>query len=154
LSEKPAFAGFFVLDSKMKNIIKIYVEFDFKGRSFRPTATIDLDMQMERHGEIPAFHSLLARENGIDLYSYELEVMETAPVMVSHAEGMAEKFVQQNKQFDLNGFKEEWQNCKVHQRIEAITQQHSSVEETLFAVYQLGREDGRQEMEHTQGNDI
>lgn len=145
MSKKPAFAGFFVVRIKMTNRIEIYAEFDFKGKSFHPVADIDLDSAMEKHGEIPPLTQILARESGIGLYSYELEVLETVPVMVGRAEGLAKRFVLQDGRFDGEGFEAEWQNEAVRRKMDVIAQQYPSIEEAMFAAYKLGREDGRQE---------
>ncbi len=133
----------------MSNNIEIFVEFDFRGKSFRPTATVDLDLLMESEGVIPPLYPLLAAESGIGAYSYELEVMEVSPIQVSHTEGMVGQFVEDG-QLNQQGFESAWHQQREQQQIELVARQFFSIDElersnqlreALQAVYRLGRGD-------------
>ncbi len=137
----------FLFGHEMKNRIEIFVEFDFRGETFRPSALIDLDHWMEREGRISSFYPILAREGGIGPYSYELEVMETCPVRVAHAEGLAAQFVQDG-QFDAAAFESAWHHEHDRQLVRSIAEhyfgteellQREMAEEALVAAYRLGK---------------
>ena len=49
------------------------------------------------------FHALLARQNKIDLYSYEYEIMQASPIIFSEPNGIVETFVKDGK-LDFDGF--------------------------------------------------
>ncbi len=137
----------FLFGYEMKSRIEIFIEFDFRGETFRPSALIDLDQLMEREGRISPFHPILAREGGIGPYSYELEVMETCPVQVAHAEGLAAEFVRDGH-FDTAAFESAWHHENDRQLVRAIAaryfdaeelQQRGVLEEALVAAYRLGK---------------
>jgi len=132
----------------MTNQIEIYLTFDYRGETHAPKATVDLDLQMEAQGHLNPFHLLLAKENEIGLYSYELEVMESLPVQVSHATGLAVGFVSEEKYFDVEGFEAAWHQQSEKNRLkemiasrfseEALTA-NPQLEEALWEAYQLGK---------------
>jgi hypothetical protein len=131
----------------MKNSIEFYIQFDYKGKTLRPTLTVDLDEMMQQ-GSVSNLYPLLARKNGIGLYSYELEIMESLPLKVAAVVGMAAEFVQE-EQFDQSGFEVAWHTEQARSRIEEIAQQHVSSDllikhpelmDALLAVYALGKE--------------
>lgn len=132
----------------MSNQIEICLPFDFRGETHAPSATVDLDQQMEAQGHINPFHLLLAKENGIGLYSYELEVMESLPVQVTRAAGLAAEFVSEEKEFDVQGFELAWhQQYERNQLKEIMASRFSEeelaanpqLEEALWEAYQLGK---------------
>ncbi len=133
----------------MNNQIEFYVQFDFKGETRRPTITVDLDEMMSQQGELPNLYPLLARENGIGLYSYELEVMESLPMQVSHAEGeLVSRFVD-GEIFDQAGFEAAWHLESIRSQIEEIAlqqldssvlEQYPAIIEAMLQVYQLGKQ--------------
>lgn len=131
----------------MKSRIEVFVQFDYRGETLRPTVVVDLDLLMRGQGSIPSLYPLLAKENSIGLYSYELEVMESLPIEVSDAQGLAAEFVEA-QQFDQQGFEAAWHLEQAREQIEAAAgeilgddflQQHPQVMEALQAAYQLGK---------------
>ncbi len=59
----------------MKNSFTITLEFSYKGENFELAASVDLDEYMQKMKGIPNLHDLIARQNGIDSYSYQYEVL-------------------------------------------------------------------------------
>lgn len=126
---------------------EFYVAFDFKGASHRPAIMVDLDSMMEQQGSMPNLYPLLAKENGIGLYSYELEVMESLPLQVAHAEGLAAKFVEDGV-FDQQGFELAWKSQYHRDAVIAVAQQHMAFDpeqetalvDALMAAFQLGQQ--------------
>lgn len=132
----------------MRNSIRISTEFDYRGETFRPTVTLDLDKVMEGGGEIPDYHQLLAMENGFDLYSYEYEVIESSELVFSDATGLAARFLQECS-FDLEGFRRCWLESREMSALEEVARRHLGVEElerepklreALMEAYRLGKE--------------
>jgi len=67
----------------MKIIITISTEFSFKGEIISPKYSFDLLHYLKSHQSLEHLHSLLARENNIDEYSYAYEVMLSSPIEFS-----------------------------------------------------------------------
>ena len=103
----------------------------------------DLDKIMENEGGIYPLIPTLARDNSIDRYSYEFEIMESAPIMVSKAEGMVTDFVNSGE-FDQQGFEAAWKRAQDHKIVTSIAEQfftpdelsqNSNIEEALLVAY-------------------
>lgn len=131
----------------MKNSISVSTEFDFRGKTLRPAVTLDLDGLMERGGEMPDYHQLLAKENGIGFYSYEYEVLESSELFFSSATGLAASFLD-NGVFDFDGFSRCWREKTEMQALEGIARRYLDVEtleqepklrEALMEAYRLGK---------------
>lgn len=134
----------------MKNTITAQIDFDFKGEHFSPSATVDLDEIMEATGKAPNLHALIATSNQINLYSYEIEVMEVSPVVISHSEGMVSQFVSENNQLDVEGFEKQWHKDNAMVGLQLIAQKHlglddlkqdKAIQQALLEAYQLGKDD-------------
>ena len=129
----------------MKNSIRVQILFSYQGVSYSPSTIIDLDSYLEKSEPIPAYYHLVARDNAIDTYSYQYEVMEVAEVHFSDAQGLAQKFCQ-DKNFDMDGFKSDWQNNRVFEKLSIIAKNHFDVDDlnqnkklkdALFEAYEL-----------------
>ena len=131
----------------MKNSIDAHVEFSFKGESYAPFATIDLDELLEHHGSIPPLHAILAEKHGIDTYSYLYEVMEQAEIVFDNAQELAAEFLI-NGVFDAEAFAARWQENRILVRLQAIAaselgidhlEQHQALKNALFQAYYAGK---------------
>jgi hypothetical protein len=131
----------------MNNILEIGIEFDFKGEHFSPRSRVDLDSQMAQYGHLLSFHEIIARDNGIDLYSYHYEMMEAETLNIITAQGMAAEFVEQGA-FNVAAFEQAWRLHQVTQQLSVIAQVHlgiSSLEQepallaALMAAFDAGR---------------
>ncbi|MDP1896840.1 MAG: hypothetical protein Q8K43_03030 [Sulfurimicrobium sp.] len=131
----------------MRNSIDAHVEFSFKGESYAPFATIDLDEVLEHHGSIPPLHAILAEKHGIDTYSYLYEVMEQAEIVFDNAQGLAADFLM-NGEFDAEAFVARWQENRILDRLQQIAaselgighlEQHQALKNALLQAYHAGK---------------
>lgn len=131
----------------MKSSIEISAQFDFRGETFTPVITLDLDRLMQSGAVMPDYYQLLANENGIGLYSYEFEVLESSELRFSDAQGLAADFVE-NGNFDFEGFRRRWLEQRELETLTAIAQRHLGVDElaqqpslreALLEAYRLGK---------------
>ena len=137
----------------MKNRITVSLPFSFKGETFNPKCTIDLDEHMQTFESLPCLYTHIANENGIDIYSYEHDVMMMAEMEFEAVEGMAAGFIQ-DSHFDIEGFEKEWKKRKGHKLIQEIAEQrmniadledHHDLKAALLDAYEAGIKDGRAE---------
>ena len=131
----------------MKNTLKVTIPFSFKGIVHEPSITLDLDKFSQENSNFDAIHSLVARENNIDSYSYEYEVLESSPLIFSEPTGIARDFLNDNV-FDLAGFIEKQKTTEIDsllQKIAADTigdhalQDNPQLKEALWKAYQAGQ---------------
>lgn len=103
---------------------------------------------MEQQNSFASLHELLAKEHGIDTYSYLYEVMQETEVEFSNANGLPEKFLKSGN-FDLEGFTAGWQEHNVIARLQPVAlqvlgidnlDQHPDMKNALIQAYHLGRQ--------------
>jgi len=132
----------------MDNRITITIEFDFKGVHFSPSGDFDLDEIMRNNGVIPDLYATLATLNGIDLYSYEFEMMQAEEMQFSHPQGLAAEYMIEGV-FDRMGFTQRWHLEQELSALQKIATQHMAITDlnqqpelkaALMAAFQLGRE--------------
>ena len=111
----------------MKSKIVASVEFYYKGEKFTPSVTVDLFKYMESGGTIPSIHMLLAKENGIDPYSYEYEVMLLENIRWTQAEGLARQCVNDGE-FDVEAFQEKWLKEKSLDTLQSIAKRTMNID--------------------------
>ncbi len=133
----------------MKSKIVASVEFYYKGEKFTPSATVELFKYMENGASIPSIHTLLAKENGIDLYSYEYEIMLLENIRWSQAEGLARLCVTDDN-FDMEMFQEKWLEAKSHDILQSIAGRIMNVDNldnnpelklALIEAYNMGKKE-------------
>lgn len=131
----------------MNNILDIGIEFDFMGEHFSPRSTIDLDGQMEQYGQLLSFYEIIARDNGIDLYSYHYEMMQAEALNIITAHGMAADFVEQGV-FNVESFEQAWRTQRLAQQLSVIALEHLGIasldqepalQAALCAAFEAGR---------------
>jgi hypothetical protein len=134
----------------MKNSIDATVTFSFKGETYTPSTTIDLDALMEQSGGLSHLHSLLAKEDGIDTYSYLYEVMEQSPIRFVNAQGSVAGFVE-DEVLDIEGFQKQWQQNRVIGMLQSIAsrelniddlEKHPDLKNALLEAYDCGKSAG------------
>lgn len=134
----------------MTNSIVVKIPFDFKGESFEPKAVLDLDDWARRNEEdwSAAIVRTVAHENGIGVYSYELEVMEVSEMLFESPTGLAQSFyLPQTQGFDFDGFQKQWHSDRVFAVLEQIAQTHlqqpleadSALHKALMAAFSAGQ---------------
>lgn len=94
----------------MNNSITVTIPFFFKGVEHAPKTVFNLENWVTTSsGELPDFCQVIAQENGIGSYTYELEVMESSEVVFENPQGFAIAFYNDElKTFDFEGFKQFW----------------------------------------------
>lgn len=134
----------------MKNRITVSLPFSFKGKTFNPKCTIDLDEHMEM-GSIPCLYTHLANVNRIDAYSHEYDVMMMGTLEFEQAEGMAAGFIHDGA-FDSEGFQIKWHENRLHSQMEGIAtrcmgvdhlEDQSDLKKALLEAYQLGADSSK-----------
>ena len=134
----------------MKNKIDATVTFSFKGKTYTPSTSIDLDALMEQHGGLLHLYALLARENGIDTYSYLYEVMEQSPIRFVNAQGVVADFVD-DEMLDIDGFQRQWRQSRIIDMLQSIASRELSVDDlenhpelknALLEAYDCGKSAG------------
>lgn len=131
----------------MKNSVDACIEFSFKGETYTPSATIDLDAEF--HADT-SLHAILAQKSGIDTYSYQYEVMQQEDIRFDNAQGLAAEFLSDG-QFDLAAFAAKKQVLKTLALLQLIAsrdlgiadlEQHPELKNALFQAYELGQQTG------------
>ena len=131
----------------MKNTVDATVTFSFKGETYTPSTTIDLDALMREHGSLPRLHYILAMTNKIDTYSYLYEVMEQSPIRFVNARGPVAGFVE-DEALDIEGFQMQWQQNQIIGVLQSIAsrelniddlENHPELKNALIEAYHCGR---------------
>ena len=117
-----------------ENKIVASIEFYFKGERYTPRATIYLDKLMatlqNSHNKLAPIYPLLAKENGIDLYSYEFEIMLEEPIRFSEATGIATDYLRDG-QFFIDDFEKAWHELIILKHIQSIAKQHLAIDDLV-----------------------
>jgi hypothetical protein len=130
----------------MSNYITASVEFFFKGNNISSSIELSLDPYMQSTGKIPNLFPLLAKAAGLDVYSYEYEMMQAEEINFSNAEGLVADFVSDGK-FDIEAFTEVWMEIKLLEELQEIAHQNLAVnnlqnqpdlKKALLEAYRLG----------------
>jgi hypothetical protein len=129
----------------VNNSIRVSAVYSFRGETFSPTVVIDLDALVDQ-GEAADFHALLARQTGIDTYSYVFEVLQQATLQFSEAHGLAAAYLHDGR-FDFTGFAAALRQQRIMPQLQAIAadvlalddlNEHPSIREALLQAYLLG----------------
>lgn len=110
----------------MSNSIIVSAEFYFKGQKYTPSMVVDLDEHIKSKSSDEALYLLLAKDNSIDTYSYEYEVLLDQPLRFSAAEGMARHFLNESD-FDFAAFARACQQEHTLETIADIARTHLAV---------------------------
>lgn len=132
----------------MKNSIVISAEFFFKGQKLSPSMVVDLDIHLRSKNNIHELYPLLAKNNNIDLYSYEYEILQAENLVFSEAKGLAEPFLN-NGTFDIDAFGQALHDEKIIGIVSNIAKTILSVDDldeqpvlktALIEAYKLGQQ--------------
>lgn len=134
----------------MKNSIVAKIPFHFKGELFEPASRIDLDDWARRGDEaLPDLVKMIAQENHIGSYSYELEVMEVSDIVFESPTGSAERFWEpETKAFDFKRFKQSWLAEQSFAQLNQISEQifgvaleeNSKMHQALMQAFLAGKD--------------
>jgi hypothetical protein len=134
----------------MKSFLTVQITFSYQGVTYNPLVNIELDRFLEKSEEIPEFYQIVAKENNIDSYSYEYEVMQLGQIKYLEATGLAKEFCSEDD-FDMAGFKLRWKQQYIEQKLAAIAFEHMNIvdfdnneplKQALLQAYQLGSAEG------------
>lgn len=129
------------------NTIRARLSFSFRAEDYDLKTRIDLDRCAAEAGEAPDFHLLLAREAGIDPYSYLYEVLESHEIEFSEATGLAVPCCRDGR-FDWPEFERLHQDEQDLRVVRAIAEralgvddldQRADLKAALLAAYRAGR---------------
>ena len=125
------------------NKVKIVASFDYQGQHYEPFIEIDLDLFIEHENFSNLLVQRLARDNHIDHYSYQYEILEQALLRFEQAEGLIEQYIN-NKTLDYHGFKAAYLEQKAINVLQKIAlkyldisnlDEHPKLKQALIAAY-------------------
>ncbi len=134
----------------MKNYLTVQITFSYQGVTYKPSSRIDLDRFLEKGEAIPEFYQIVAKENDIDLYSYQYEVMQVGQCQYLEATGLAEEFCSEDH-FDIAAFEARWKQLNIEQKLAEIAlkqmniidlDENKPLRQALLQAYQLGTAEG------------
>lgn len=134
----------------MKNYLTVQISFSYQGVTYNPSACIELDRFLQKKQPIPEFYQIVAKENKIDPYSYEYEVMQLGQFKYLEATGLASEFCSEDH-FDIVGFEARWKQEYIEQKLAEIALKHMNIsdindnkalKQALLQAYQLGTTEG------------
>jgi len=111
----------------MHNTILASIEFYFKGIRHDLSAVIDMDACMRHDEEMQYIYHTLASENGIGLYSHELDVMILEDIEFSNPTGLVTDFFNEGE-LDIDGFGAAWKEQKVVNTLQPIAKKHLGID--------------------------
>jgi hypothetical protein len=79
----------------MNNTVTASVNFDYQGKSYDLSCEINIDNVINHEDFFNAIYLLLAKNNNIGLYSYQLEVMMDQDIIFSNEKGCVQGCVNQ-----------------------------------------------------------
>ena len=129
------------------NSITARIEFSFQGKDYAYSSELDLDNLLYLHDELPLLHSILAKQHGVDTYSYLYEVLESHDITFSEASGVAARSCRDGS-FDWPQFQRDrreegdWHTVRVVAERTLPADELDSRPElkaALLAVYRAGR---------------
>jgi hypothetical protein len=132
------------------NTVRASLEFSFRGEDYQLATTLDLARHVTAAGDAPNFHLLLARESGIDPYSYLYEALESYDILFSEPTGLVVASCHDGC-LDWPQFEQDWreeQDSAVVRAIAEKTMGEAKLDEApklkaaLLAAYRAGRAHG------------
>lgn len=129
------------------NTVRARVAFSFKGETYELDSVIDLDRCLGDPDAVPDFHRLLAKEAGIDPYSYLYEVLESHEIGFFDATGVAARSCVDGR-FDWDRFAQDAGEQRDWGMVKAIAEPilgardwdaETTLRAALLAVYRAGR---------------
>ena len=112
----------------MKNRITASVIFYFKGEKINSSLEIDLDALMNSKAELPDLYPLLAQSIGLNLHSYEFEMMLAEPIYFKRAIGIVADHLADG-QFDFEAFKSAWREQQALKILQIIALKHMGIDD-------------------------
>lgn len=112
----------------MSDRIELTIRYSFKGETFEPSASFDLDAAMRNNGQLPDFIASLARQNDIDAYSYEYEVLPHGEFIWRNPAGLASECMTDGE-FDPSCYQQRWYKKEQMQALQNIALKHLGIDD-------------------------
>ena len=131
----------------MSHDTTITLEFSFKGNTYKPSLSIDLEKWMRDGGNPDQLHHLLAESIGFGPYSHEYAVLMMSEIEFSSDDEWVEQFIDQGR-LDLNACKAAWHEQQESNAVIRIAEKHLSsdqlkdpaIRQALIACYRSGQQ--------------
>ncbi|RLL55608.1 hypothetical protein D8Y20_01525 [Mariprofundus sp. EBB-1] len=123
------------------------ISFDFRGKRFEPSITVDLHTMMLKKQPLNYLYVLLGASIDLDAYRHEYDVMVMHAIVYSEPTGLACDFFTDGT-LDFEGFTHAWHKMRILSEIEAIAEQHLNIsdlmqqpdiQQALIESYQAGQ---------------
>jgi len=112
----------------MANHIRISAEFSYQGQIYQPEIKVDLDNFIKTENFSDLVIMRLAKENCIDTYSYQYEVLQQSLLKFDQAEGLIKQYIN-NGTLDYTGFIQAHQEHAIFQDISLIAKEHLDIDD-------------------------
>jgi hypothetical protein len=105
------------------NTVTASIDFDFKGQHFSVSTEIDVDNKIYHQDFFYSVYLTIARDNDIDIYSYQFEIMTDQSIAFSNEKGCAVGCII-NGELDIKLLRENHQTKDYLTKIDKIIRQH------------------------------
>ena len=105
------------------NTVTASIGFDFKGQHFSASTEIDVDNIIYHEDFFSSVYLTIARDNNIDIYSYQFEIMTDQNIAFSNEKGCAVGCII-NGELDMKMLRENHQTKDYLTSIDKIISQH------------------------------
>ena len=131
----------------MSHMITISLTFSFKGNTYTPSISIDLDQWMQRGANIDELHHQLAESIGYGPYSHEYDVLMMSDIEFSSDDEYVKQYINQTM-LDIKGYKAAWHEQQITSKVMQIAEKHLSsdqlkdaaIRQALIACYRSGQQ--------------
>jgi hypothetical protein len=128
-----------------KHSLLASLSFDYQGKSHALQSVINIENVISHEDFYQSVYLQIAQECGIDLYSYQLEIMMDQDIQFSEAKGCAEGCID-NQSLNLELLRQRYDHVLCLEQIEVVVSKHlnstemtKGVKKALIEAYQLGK---------------
>jgi hypothetical protein len=128
-----------------KHSLLASLSFDYQGKSHALQSVINIENVISHEDFYQSVYLQIAQEYGIDLYSYQLEIMMDQDIQFSEAKGCAEGCID-NQSLNLELLRQRYDHVLCLEQIEVVASKHlnstemtKGVKKALIEAYQLGK---------------
>jgi hypothetical protein len=108
----------------MQNTIKVKATFDYKAKTYDLSCVVDIDNLIHHEDIILSIYNILARENNIGMYSYELEVLQDSLLEFLEPTGYVQKCFKDGI-FDIASLHIEYKNHHIEQKSKELIKKYN-----------------------------
>jgi len=114
------------MENIQKNGVTASLTFDFRGQTFNPNISVDLDKMMSTQQDLNNLHDLLAASIGMDCYRHEYDILIMSEIIFTNPTGLACAFVSSGR-LNFDDFKPAWEQQQIIISIQPIAHQHLDI---------------------------